>query len=128
MKSIQEIFSEIRQAQKEQKDIKSEYKDALVQADEYEKIVEEIKQLREKKQQIEARVQQQLGQRYEKLEELKSEVDQKKEMLSDIAISTLMEGKTVEVLDEFNNRYDPVYVVKFKKSNEGVTEDKEIKK
>lgn len=69
MQNIQEVFNHIREMKKEQKDLRDMYKDALVQADEYEEIVEEIKVLREKKQTIEARIQLQLGRAYEKCSE-----------------------------------------------------------
>ena len=106
---------------KEQKDLKDMYKDALVQADEYEEIVEEIKTLREKKKQIETRIQQQLGRAWEKLDDLKREVESEKEMMNDIAITTLMKGETVEVKDEFDNPYEPIWKVNFKKNNMGKT-------
>ena len=121
MQNIQDVFSKIREMKKEQKDIKDMYKDALVQADKYEEIVEEIKKLREQKKEIEARIQGELGRSWEKLEDLKLEVDSQKEMLNDIAISTLMKGETVMVKDEFDNAYEPVWKVNFKKTNMGQT-------
>ena len=121
MQNIQEVFNKIREMKKEQKDIRDMYKDALAQADKYEEIVEEIKVLREKKKEIETRIQGQLGRSYEKLEDLKLEVETHKEMMNDIAISTLMNGETVAVKDEFNNAYEPVWKVNFKKTNLGQT-------
>lgn len=122
MQDIQEVFNKIREMKKEQKDLRDMYKDALVQADKYEEIVEEIKVLREKKKEIEARIQGQLGRSYEKLEDLKLEVETHKEMLNDVAISTLMKGETVAVKDEFNNAYEPIWKVNFKKTNTIVNE------
>jgi predicted nuclease with TOPRIM domain len=121
MQNIQEVFNHIREIKKEQKDLRDMYKDALVQADEYEEIVEQIKALREKKQAIEARIQLQLGRAYEKLEDLKLEVETEKEMMNDIALSTLMKGETVIVKDEFDNDYEPNWKVAFKKANGGTT-------
>ena len=121
MQNIQETFNRIRDMKKEQKDLKDMYKDALVQADEYEEITEEIKTLREKKKQIETRVQQQLGRAWEKLDDLKREVESEKEMMNDIAITTLMKGETVEVKDEYDNPYEPIWKVNFKKNNMGKT-------
>ena len=117
MQNIQEVFNKIREMKKEQKDIRDMYKDALVQADKYEEIVEEIKVLREKKKEIETRIQGQLGRSWEKFEDLKLQVDAEKEMLNDIAISTLMKGETVVAKDEFDNVYEPVWKVNFKKTN-----------
>ncbi|HPX94289.1 MAG TPA: hypothetical protein PLF30_01905 [Candidatus Moranbacteria bacterium] len=121
MQNVQEVFNKIREMKKEQKDLRDMYKDALVQTDEYEEIVEKIKELREKKKAIETRIQAQLGRSYEKLEDLKLEVDSQKEMLNDIAISTLMKGETVVAKDEFDNVYEPVWKVNFKKTNLGKT-------
>lgn len=121
MQNIQEVFNHIREMKKEQKDLRDMYKDALVQADEYEEIVEEIKTLREKKQAIEARIQAELGRAYEKFEDLKVQVESEKEMMNDIALSTLMKGETVVVKDEFDNEYEPNWKVAFKKANQGTT-------
>jgi len=121
MQNIQEVFSSIREIKREQKDLRDMYKDALTQADKYEEIVEEIKTLREKKKEIESRIQGQLGRSWEKLEDLKVEVETKREMLSDIALSTLMKGETVAVKDEFENAYEPIWKVNFKKTNLGQT-------
>jgi uncharacterized coiled-coil DUF342 family protein len=121
MQNIQEVFNSIREMKKEQKNLRDMYNDALVQADKYEEIVEEIKTLREKKKEIETRIQAQMGRSYEKLEDLKVEMDAKKEMLSDIALSTLMKGETVAVKDEFENAYEPIWKVNFKKTNLGQT-------
>ena len=121
MQNIQEIFNHIREMKKEQKDLRDMYKDALVQADEYEEIVEQLTTLREKKKEIETRIQAQLGRAYEKLEDLKREVDTEKEMMNDIALSTLMKGETVVVKDEYDNDYEPNWKVAFKKANGGTT-------
>lgn len=123
MQNVQEVFDKIREMKKEQKDLRDMYKDALVQADKYEEIVEEIKVLREKKKEIEARIQAQLGRSWEKLEDLKLEVETHKEMMNDVAISTLMKGETVAVKDEFDNAYEPIWKVNFKKTNLGQTAD-----
>jgi len=118
MLDIQQVFSEIREAKKEMKGLREQYKDALSQTDKYQELQEELKEKRDKKKEIETKVQQQMGKAYDRLDELKSEVTAKEELLNDIAITTLMDGKAVEVVDEFDNRYEPLYVVKFKKTNE----------
>ena len=124
MLDIQTVFNEIREAKKEIKELRAQYKDALAQTDKYRETVDKVKELREEKKRIEIKVQQQLGKTYSRLEDLKSEVTAKEDMLNDIAMTTLMDGKTVAVVDEFKNRYEPVYVVRFKKTNEIQTEEK----
>ena len=117
MISIQEVFNEIREAKKELKELRAMYKDALQNADGYPEITEEIKEKKEKKIKIETKVQDQMGKSYEEMEKLKQTIAEKEEMLNDIAMTTLMKGDVVEVTDEFQNKYEPIYVVKFKKTN-----------
>ena len=124
MQNVQEVFNKIREMKKEQKDFRDMYKDALAQADEYEELVEEIATRREKKKQIETRIQAELGRAWEKFDDLKREVETEKEMLNDIALTTLMKGETVEVKDEYDNPYEPAWKVNFKKANGGTTTGK----
>lgn len=116
MANIQESFDRINQLKKEQKNAKSAYKDALENSDNHRKISEEMKSLREKKKQIETIIQKDLGDMYRKIEDLDLELKGQKEMIGDIAISSLMKGETVEVKDEYGNFYEPVWSVKFKKN------------
>lgn len=124
MIGIQEVFNEIREAKKELKELRAMYKDALQNADGYQVIVDEIKERKEQKIKIETKVQDQLGKSYEEMERLKKSISDKEEMLNDIAMTTLMKGDVVEVTDEFQNKYEPIYVVKFKKTNMIVSPEK----
>ncbi|MFA5993346.1 MAG: hypothetical protein WC823_00130 [Parcubacteria group bacterium] len=118
MKQLQMQFDEVREMKKEMKGIREMYKDALSNADDYADICEKVKELRDKKKQIEEGIKNGMGKSWEKYEELKSEVAANKVLMSDIAMTTLMDGKTVEVVDEYSNRYEPVYAVSFKKTKE----------
>lgn len=125
MKNIQEVFDRISQLKKEQKNAKGAYKDALDNSDNYRKMTEELKTLKEKKKQTETLIQRELGAQFQKIEDLKLEMESNKEMLSDIALTTVMKGETVEVKDEYGNVYEPVWSVKFKK-NESKTAPVEL--
>ena len=115
MQDIQQLFGELQTMKKEQKEIKREYRDALINANGYEEVSEELKKLREKKKQIESLTQGRMGERYAKLEELKKQCEETEQAITDIAMSTLMEGKAVEIKDEYDNAYEPVYKITFKK-------------
>lgn len=121
MRDIQEVFNELQQAKKDQKDIKKEYKDALLNANEYEETMEELKKLKEKKKQIETLTQNRMGMRWEELEKLKAKAEELQQMVTDIAMTNLMDGKTVAIKDEYDNIYEPVYKITFKKAAEGST-------
>jgi len=117
MQQLQMVFDEMVEDKKELKGLKEMYRDALNDTDNYQEIVQKAKELREKKKAIELAVQSKLGRAYEKIEELTSEIKANKILLSDIAMTTLMDGKTVEISDPFGNVYEPDYKVNFKKSD-----------
>lgn len=109
MQDIQKVFDDVQKLKKEQRELKKEYKYLLDNDDSYQKIVEEVKKLREKKKNIED------GNRPSRLDEIKNEITGLNEMISDIAITTLMDGKSVYLKDEYETEYEPVYKVTFKK-------------
>lgn len=121
MGQLQILFEEIREMKKERKDLRDMYKDALVQADNYEEICEEIKTLREKKKAIETRIQNQMGRAYDKMLELDGEIKTKKSMMNDVALNDYTKGDHVEVQDEFGNKYVPEFSVGFRKDYTGNT-------
>ncbi|OGH68343.1 MAG: hypothetical protein A3I29_00885 [Candidatus Magasanikbacteria bacterium RIFCSPLOWO2_02_FULL_44_11] len=116
MATIQEIFIRIGETKKKQKDIRAAYKDALATSLEYQELTDKLKTLREKKKQIEGSVKQQFSSELTKLDDFAIDLASDQELLNDAALTTLMKGETVEVMDEYENKYEPVFSVKFKKS------------
>ena len=116
MQDIQEIFNHIQEIKKKQKDIKSAYKEALDSSQEYGEINEKLKTLRERKKQIEAATKADFSSEFTKLDDYKIDLESDNAMLSDAALSKMVKGETVEVTDEYNNKYEPIFSVKFKKT------------
>ena len=117
MQNIQEVFDRIQKKKKKIKEIKSMYRDGLKNEPRYKALLEEIKELKEKKKQIETNVQVDMGEAYDKLEILQEDVNSDQQLLSDIAMNNFLDGKTVEVVDEYNNKYEPEFKVVLKKAN-----------
>lgn len=115
MQSMQETFDQIQELKKEKKEIGKEYRDALSQANGYEEVTEELKTLREKKKMLETGVQAEMGSRYEKFEEIKLEIESLDQMLTDIAMTTLMKGGSINLKDKNDVEYEPSYKITFKK-------------
>ena len=115
MKDLQEIFDELQALKKENKEIRKDYKNLLLQDGEYEKITDKIAELREKKKEREISAQNELGSAWNKLEENKQKIKDLEQILTDVAMTNLMDGKTVEVRDEWDTLYEPVYKIIFKK-------------
>lgn len=93
------------------------YKNALSNADEYDNILQKIAEWKEKKVAIENRIKNQLGKAWEKFEDLDSDEKAQLSMMTDVAMTNLTDGKTVEIKDAFDNIYEPVWSVKFKKTS-----------
>lgn len=115
MPNLQEIFDEIQTLKNERKEIQVEYKDALKNANEFEETDEKLKELKEKKKQIEAITQGRMGLRYQRFEEVKEKIKELDERLTDAAMTELMNGKTIEIKDQHENEYEPIYKISFKK-------------
>lgn len=115
MQNIQEIFDRIQAHKKEQKELKAAYKDALNASAPYKKIVEDIKELREKKKKMEFSIKEDFTSEFAKLEALEVDIASDVEILNDLAISQLMRGEPVSVTDQYQNSYDPIFSVRFKK-------------
>ncbi len=117
MQDIQEIFTRIQIIKKDQKKIKEAYRDALATSGEYQEISDKLKTLRERKKQIENTIKEDLSSEWTKLEDYKIDLESEMTLLSDAALTKLMKGETVAVIDEYNNNYEPIFTVKFKKAN-----------
>ncbi len=117
MKDIQEIFNELTEVKKKQKEVQAEYKDALTNTNKFEEVKEQIKELTEKRKQIQTMVQAEMGERFQELELSKDQQKELKQMLSDIAMSNLMDGKSIQLKDTNDSIYEPQFSVTFKKTN-----------
>jgi len=115
MANLEEVWTRIRETQKKQKDIRNSYKDALATSPTYQETLDKFNTLKEKKKSIEAQIKNSFGSEFDKLESMKLDIQTDKELLSDIALTQLMKGQTVELKDEHDNEYEPHFSVKFTK-------------
>jgi len=109
MKDIQKIFDDIQELKKERREINKEYKYLLDNDAKHQELKEKLKKLREQKKQIED------ANKPARLDEIKNEIEEFNQMISDIAISTLMSGESVYLKDKYDTEYEPIYKVTFKK-------------
>lgn len=112
---MQEVFDQIQDHKQTRKEIGREYRDTLSQSNGYMDLKEEIKKLREKKKSMETGIQAEMGLRYEELEKAKIKIEELEEMLTDIAMTTLMNGENINIKDKNNVEYEPSYKITFKK-------------
>ncbi len=117
MRNIQDIFNELEEIKNEQKSIRRDYKDMLANDGSYTQLKEAYDAARIAKKEAELAIQASMAGSYERLEELNAERRALEEMLSDIAMTQLMKGESIEISDKHHNNYEPVYKVSFKKIN-----------
>lgn len=115
MVNVQEIFSKIKEKQKEQKTIKQMYRDVLTNSQEYQNILEELDSLKIKKKKLEETLKNELKSEMEQLYSIKSDIESDKEILSQATLTKLLKGEPIELIDEYNNKYEPIFSVRFKK-------------
>jgi hypothetical protein len=116
MQSIQEIFNRLQERKSEQRQMRLLYKDALESSGEYRELLDKLEELKAKKKQLELEAWDTIGNK-DKFDFIKLDINSDKELLNDIALSTLMKGETVKVVDRDNNEYEPKFNVSFKKTN-----------
>ena len=113
--NLQEVFKRIQENKKEASEIKKTYRNALSINGAYQEALEELEALKIKKKQIEAGVQSDFKEEFDKLEGLKLNISGDTQMLSDIALTQLTSGQSVTLIDENKTEYEPIFTVKFKK-------------
>ena len=115
MSKIQDVFNRIQETKKKQKDIKTMYKDALSNSFDYQDAVDKLKKLKEKKKELENQIKNDFTSEFTKLDKLKLDLESDNLMMSDIALNHVMKGEIIEIQDGYDNKYEPLFSVKFKK-------------
>ncbi len=118
MESVQDVFIRIQGIKKEQRTLRALYRDALLSSVEYKEARAEKERLQEKKKNVEDSIKADFSKELEKLDELKQQLQEDVQLLTDSVLTRLMKGEIVKVIDAYNNKYDPIVKVAFKKSEE----------
>lgn len=116
MNELTTVFSRIKETKKKQKEIRAQYKDILAQDNEYQALLEKLEALKSRKKEIETVVKAELQSEFQKLDAYKMHIQNDNELMSDLAINQLMSGETVELVDENDQKYEPIFSVRFKKA------------
>lgn len=115
MANMQEVFNRIQQTKKEQKELKAMYRDALSNSGAYQRSLEELKKLKEEKKKYEDGIKKEFASEFDKLDILKNELMNDSQLLSDMVLSQVAKGEKVEIKDQYETQYEPIFSVRFKK-------------
>jgi len=116
MSQLDEVYKRIQENKKRQKEIRHMLTDELAHHARYKEAVDEAKTLRDEKKGIEQNIRAQ-NKDFQELEDLKMEIATDQEILSDVALNMYMKEETVEIVDEYEQTWHPIFKVSFKKSN-----------
>ncbi len=110
------VFNRMQIKKKEQRELKAMYRDSLSVNGHYQEVLKDLEDLKFKKKKIEAGVQADFKEEFDKLEGLKLNIASDQQLLSDIALSQFTKGELRKLVDENQVEYDPIFTVKFKKA------------
>lgn len=113
---IQDLYNEIQEAQSKKRELTRVIKDAFDNRKQYQDLMEELAELKTKKKEIETAVRHECSSEYNDLEDLKTDIKDTKQVLSDLMWNELMKNNKVEVVDEKDNKYLPEVMVTLKKA------------
>jgi hypothetical protein len=116
MPKLEEIYTRLEVNKKRRKEINKMLKDELTHSSRYTEIVEEMQTLRDEKKGIEQNVRAGSSDASD-LDEIKIEIQTDQELLADIALNMYVKNQTVEIKDEYDQTWYPVFKVNFKKGN-----------
>ena len=115
MQDLRAVYDRLQQKKKEKKELMKMFKDELAHNGEYQKLLEDMKVMKEKKKSIETQAKANALADARQLDELTDEIKGSTELLSDVVMSKYVNGETVEIVDQYDNRLVPVFSVRFKK-------------
>ena len=115
MAELNDVFKRINETKKEKRKVHDIYKEALANSKPYQDALAAFNEAKVKKSQIETSLKADLRTELEQIDAFKASITADTELMSDIALTQLMKGQTVELSDEDDVKYEPVFNVKFKK-------------
>lgn len=111
--TLHEVHARLKQKKSQRRDMNKMVQDQLSVHPRYQELMEEIAKLREEKKSIENELRTPADS--QELEALKADIKTDHEMLADIALNLYIANEPVEIMDEYNVRWVPVFAVRFKR-------------
>lgn len=116
MPDLKELHARIRAKRDEKKKVNVIFKDVLAGSKPYQDILDELKKLTLKKIQLKQELWSDFGKELEQMERLALDLKTDEILLSDLSLTMLMKGQPLEITDENDVKYEPVFKVTFKKT------------
>ncbi len=114
MKDLTDVYNRLKLKKAQRKDLKTSFQDELKNHAKYQELAGKLAELRQEKKSIENEILSREMDRA-KLEELSLDIKTDTEMLTDIALNMFLAQEPVEIVDETNAKWMPVFTVRFRK-------------
>lgn len=112
---LKEIHDRIKAEKSKRKDLKKIVKDTLTNSRAYNEALQAVEQAKEKLKQVKAALMDDLRDELLSIEKCNNEIKEDQMLLTDVAMSELMKGQTVEIDDpDVEHILNPVFKVSFK--------------
>ncbi len=121
MPNLEEVYQRLEKNKKRKREIGKMVADELSHSPRHAEIKEEMKTLREEKKGIELQVTAGSPE-FAELEDLRADIQTDQEVLSDIALNMYMKDQSVEIIDQYDQKWYPSFKVAFKK-NDGSSDE-----
>ncbi len=112
---VEDIFKRLQEYKQQQRELKRTYRDVLANDAAYQEAKEEFEAVKLKKKKIEVAIQQDLKSEFDQLEGLKLNIASDNQLLSDLALTQYLKGESIDLTDENQVAYEPVFSVRFKR-------------
>jgi len=116
MAELKEIHDRMKVKKSEKKDVSQLIRDVFDQSKPYQEVMEQLKTLKAKRLQLQNEIRAGLMSEVEKIDKLTLELQTDAMLMSDLALTMMMKGETVELTDDNDVKYEPVFKVSFKKA------------
>lgn len=117
MVSHEEVYARLQKNKKQRSEVAKMIRDELANNAKYQAMAEESKRIKDEMASIRNEVQGFAASEIEKLEDLKTDIKTDTQMLTDLVLAKFLANETVEIVDEFNQKWVPAFSVKFEKGH-----------
>ena len=113
--NVQDMYNEIRDKEKKKKELNQAIKDAYQNYTEFQEILDKMDALKARKKEVEMAVRHEYSSEFNDLEDLKLDIKDMKQVLSDMLWNKLIKNEPIEIRDEYETKYVPNVMVTLKK-------------
>jgi predicted nuclease with TOPRIM domain len=117
MANLEEVYTRLSINKKKASELRKMLQDELAHNARYGELKDQVKVLKEEMKSLENEVKLNSKAELDQLEDLKEEIKTDLELISDIALNMYINDQSVEIVDEYNNKWFPQFKVSFKKQN-----------